>query len=298
MQAKRGGTWLLFPPLPVTLLATIGGLSLLAWSFAGNGLPDALRNLSYALSFWALVIWIARIVRSNPATGVFEAARGNKHLARIINDRHHRLGLTTTLSFGIDVLWTASNAIAAIAQASAWFTTLAVYYALLAIMRAPLSFSILRHSSGEKTRQHLRRELRICRACGVVLLISTPVFAGFTILALHRESNFSYSNYLIYGVALYAFYSLIGSLVKLVRERRSPHPAVRAANALGLVVAGVSMLSLEVAMIDMFSTTSGERFRSTMIIATGAAVCLLAITTGIWMVRSARTDRDATAEPR
>ncbi|OUP11131.1 hypothetical protein B5F33_01825 [Collinsella sp. An2] len=251
-------------------------------------MPHVLVYFSYVLSAWALVIWVARLVRANPVASVRRAAEHNNVLARILNDTHLRLGLTTTLSFAIDVLWTASNAIAAAANSSAWFSTLAAYYAALAVMRAPLSFSILRHSDGRQTAQQLHHEQRICRACGALLLLCTPVFAGLIVLALHRESAISHSGYLIYGIALYAFYSLIGGIVKFVRERHSPHPAARAANALYLVVASVSMLSLEISMIDTFSTANNEGFRSPMIMLTGAAVCVFAVIVAIWIVRDAR----------
>lgn len=299
-RVRRCGLWLLFPPLAVALAVTVIGFALLIGAFAGLGVPSPLVYLSYTLSSWALVIWVARIVRANPAASVLNAAQQNEHLARAINDERHRLGITTGASFGVDVLWTAGNALAALMQNSLWFGTLAAYYAALAIMRLPLSLQILSgsnacnpqisaHNPVLKARV-LRKERTLCLTCGALLVLCTPVFAGFVILALHRQASFSYPGTLIYGAALYAFYALIGGIVRFVRHRQSSHPAVRTANALYLVVAAVSMLSLEVAMIDMFSTTSDEWFRTVMIASTGAVVCLLAIAVAIWMIRGARKE--------
>lgn len=287
----RAGRWLLFPPFPIALVITVLGIGLLAATFltGANDINSPLAYAGYVSSFWTLVIWCARLVRANPAGGALDLARSFPVLSRIVDDGKHRLGMATAASVGIDIVYTASNAIAAVSNGSMWFTTLAAYYGVLAVMRFLLTWGILRQPSAAD----MRREHTLCLACGVLLVLSTPVFAGFVILALQRQSSISYSNFLIYAVALYAFYALISGIVRLVRNRRSPHPSVRAANALYLVVAAVSMLSLEVAMIDMFGE-GDEWFRSTMIAGTGAAVCVLAIVTGIWMARSSARARRQT----
>lgn len=280
---KRVGRWLLFPPLPVAITATVGGGALLAWAFQGAARKgSAAAYASYVLTAWALVFWCARLVRANPLSAVATAAQRNPLSRRLFSDGRLRLGVSTAASFDIDVIYTASNAISAHARGSLWFGTLAAYYAALAIMRLPLSLSILRPANEAER----RREHTLAFICGVLLVLCTPVFAGFVVLALHRQSAISYSPTLIYGVALYAFYSFIGGVVKLVRARTDPHPAVRGANALYLVVAAVSMLSLEVAMIDQFNEQRDERFRTTMIAATGAAVCAFALSMGLWMALS------------
>lgn len=280
---KRVGRWLLFPPPPVAITATVGGGALLAWALQGAARKDsAAAYASYVLTTWALVFWCARLMRANPLSAVATAAQRNPLSRRLFSDGRLRLGVSTAASFGIDVIYTASNAISAHARGSLWFGTLAAYYAALAVMRLPLSLSILRPANEAER----RREHTLAFICGVLLVLCTPVFAGFVVLALHRQSAISYPPTLIYGVALYAFYSFIGGVVKLVRARTDPHPAVRGANALYLVVAAVSMLSLEVAMIDQLNEQRDERFRTTMIAATGAAVCAFALSMGLWMALS------------
>lgn len=61
---------------------------------------------------------------------------------------------------------------------------------------------------------------------------------------------------------------------------------MRSANALYLVVAAVSMLSLEVALIDQFDERNDEWFRTAMIGATGAAVCAFTLGMGLRMAAS------------
>lgn len=281
-----------FPPLPIALAGTAAAVAGLAWVFTGDvgrqGTPIA--YVTYPLSAWALVIWCARVGHAIPTDTVRRAVHANPIAHRIATDRHLRLGITTAASFALDVLWTASNALAAITQQSAWFVTLASYYAVLSLMRLPLSIVILKrgHEDG------LAREHRLRRACGAGLALTTPVFAGFVILALSHEGTVSYQGSLIFAAALYAFYSIISSTMRFARHRRDHRPAVDAANAVQLVVAGVSMLSLEVAMLDRFGTES-DGFRFLMIAATGGAICALTCGMGVWMAvtsgRALRTEQ-------
>lgn len=73
----------------------------------------------------------------------------------------------------------------------------------------------------------------------------------------------------------------------MVKAHRSARPSVFAANAVSLVTAGVSMLSLAVAMIDRFGS-GDEAFRMMMVCSIGAVVCALSIGLGIWVVVRSR----------
>lgn len=282
-----------FPPAPLAATVVLGGFSLLAWTF----LIDRSQNepaayCSYALSFWALVIVCAAVARRNPLRALRGAAEGNERANRIMTDTRHRLGLTTAASFGIDVIWALGNAVSGVQSGSFWFITLAAYYLVLSFIRLPLSRCIL--SGG--TRVDLVREHRLRRRSGILLAVSTPVFAGLVILALRRVGSVSYQGYLVFVVAMYAFYAIIAGSVRFVRDRRSPHPVVSAATTVCLVVAGVSMLSLEMAMLEQFGSGDEELLRLICVGATGALVCIAAFGLGIWMaVTSSRALREDAA---
>ncbi len=123
----RAGRWLLFPPLPIALVITVLGIGLLAATFptGANEANSPLAYAGYASSFWTLAIWCARLARANPAASALELARSLPVLGRIVDDSKHRLGITTAASVGIDIVYTASNAVVAVANGSMWFTTLA-----------------------------------------------------------------------------------------------------------------------------------------------------------------------------
>ncbi len=286
---SRIGRALAVPPLGAATASALVSAVLLIWTFTGG--PDRTGHpvayLSYLLSAYALVVWCIRIARAKPVRRVGDALRANRHAARLLDDAHHRLGVSTALSFGVDLIWTLGNAYAAATQRSMWFCTLAVYYAALCLMRLPLSVAILRSSGTSSDARESGIGYRLRRICGITLAACSIVFTGFVVLAIHREGAFSYRGSLLFAVALYAFYSLISCIVRMVRTRKDPRPLVSAANAVNLAVSSVSMFALEVAMLDRFNTAGQEGFRFLMIAGTGAVVCLLTSGLGIWMARRA-----------
>lgn len=274
---------MLVPPLRAALVLTVAAAVLLAVVFSQGLKRSAVGYASYVLSAWMLVSWIVRAVWAFPTERVSALLHRNQRVARIVDDSHHRMGLTTAASSALEFVWVATNAVSAVRTGSAWFATLAAYYGALAVMRLMLAPFILKGPDAPVG----RRELSLCRLCGVVLALCAPVFAGMVVLVTHRDGSFSYSEYMVYLVALYAFYSAIGGVVRFVKGMRGSRPAVRVANAVSLVAGAVSMLSLAVAMIDMFGSGEDE-FRVTMVCSIGGVVCLLSLVLGVWIVARAK----------
>lgn len=283
-RVKRVLLRMLFPAIPASVLIAAVSAVLLAVVFVLGMKHMPIAYASYVLSAYALVSWIARAVRAFPLDRILDRFRRNAHVARVIDDKLHRLGLTTAASSALEFVWVATNAFSAVRTGSFWFTTLAAYYAALAVMRLMLAPFILQGANAAPDAKPHGRELRFCRLCGVVLALCAVVFAGMSVLVLTHEGSFSYSEYMVYLVALYAFYSAIGGTVRFVRERRSARPAVFTANAASVVTGAVSMLSLAAAMIDLFGE-GDEAFRTTMIGSIGGAVCALALVLGLLVVR-------------
>lgn len=271
------------PKASLSLALTVVGAVLLVVVFGLGIKYTPTAYVSYVLSAYLLVSWIMRAVRAFPSQRVSDLLHRNRHIARVIDDSHHRKGLTTMGSSLIEFLWVAANAVSAVRTGSSWFVTLAAYYGALAIMRLMLAPFILKGAKAPVE----QRELRLCCFAGAVLGLCAIVFAGMVVLVTHHEGSFSYSEYMLYLVALYAFYSVIGGVMQVVKAHRSARPSVFAANAVSLVTAGVSMLSLAVAMIDRFGS-GDEAFRMMMVCSIGAAVCALSIGLGIWVVVRSR----------
>ena len=166
---------------------------------------------------------------------------------------------------------------------SVWFGTLAVYYLLLAVTR----FALVRYASQNAFGVNPVSEWKRYRLCGVILLLLNLALTGVVILVVQENEGFRYAGYLIYAMAMYAFYNVITAVRNVVRFRRYRSPVMSAAKAVNLAAALVSILALETAMLAQFGSNDSERFRAVMSGATGGGVCTIILGIAVYMIRRA-----------
>ena len=118
----------------------------------------------------------------------------------------------------IDLAYIILKLSAGICYRSAWSVSLAVYYALLAVMR----LFLIRPVDGEAG------AFRRYRSCGYVLLITDQALAGIVIFMVRQNRGLHYPGVLIYAMAFYAFYAVIVAAVNVVRARRHNSPVLSA----------------------------------------------------------------------
>ena len=122
--------------------------------------------------------------------------------------------------------------------------------------------------------------------CGIFLLLMNIALSGVVVLMVQDDQGFEYPGYLIYVVAIYAFYATISALVSMVKTRKYQSPVLSAAKAVSFAAALVSILSLETAMLSQFG--EGDLlFRRLMTGATGAGVCSIVLATAVYMIAAA-----------
>ena len=105
------------------------------------------------------------------------------------------------------------------------------------------------------------------------------------------NSGYSYPGYVIYLSAMYTFYTLVISVINLVRFRRLGSPILSAAKVLNFIAALMSILGLQTAMIAQFST-EGDGYRKMMNAITGGAVWLFVILIAVYMLCRSSKMRD------
>ena len=105
---------------------------------------------------------------------------------------------------------------------------------------------------------------------------------GMIVLMVRTNSGFSYPGYIIYLSAFYTFYTMIISVLNLVKFRKLGSPILSAAKVLNFIAAMMSILGLQTAMISRFSE-NGEAYRKMMNTITGGFVYGIVIVTLISM---------------
>ena len=116
------------------------------------------------------------------------------------------------------------------------------------------------------------------------MFLINAAFVGLTILAVKKNEGFTYPGYLIYIMAIYAFYSVITAVINLIKYRKYGSPILSAAKVIHMSTALVSLFSLETAMLAQFGKENTEHFRAMMTALTGAGVSLIVVGMAVFMI--------------
>lgn len=274
---------LLFPGLTVVLTSVIVAAALLIETFVFAGEDSPIAYPAYVFSAYALTIacvWIAKNAKGTKA-GLDSAIHNIPFAHRYLTDISFQLHISLYLSLGLNVLYAVMKFVYGVWYHSVWFGTLAVYYFFLAVMR----FGLLRHVNRNGFGKNNAAELKQYRMCGFVLMLMSIALSGVVVLVVRKNEGFQYAGYLIYIMAMYAFYNMITAVMNVVKFRKYHSPAMSAAKIINLAAALVSMLSLETAMLAQFDNGKNpETFRQIMTGSTGGGVCIIVLGIAIYMV--------------
>ena len=279
-KLKRILNRLLHPGTAVLVVSVIAGMGLLLYTFLVAGEDNPISYVSYVVSAYALTILCVNVIPSLRRGR--DIARRNKYIQRYMDDVPFRLDVSLHASLLINLFYAGLNGFSGIYYRSTWFSTLAVYYIFLAVMR----FLLVRYGHKNGFQGNISQQLRRYRLCGIMLIMMNTALAGVVVLVLHEDGGFQYAGMLIYAMAMYTFYITVMAIINIVKYRRYNSPVMSAAKAVNLVAALVSMLSLETAMLSQFGTgdQADAAFRRVMVSSTGGGVCVVVVTMGVYMV--------------
>ena len=272
------------PPIP-TLLISIPAYGLVIYALTGKNVNPVVSYVSYSLSAYALIITITGIteVVCFIRRGIEKHPFVRKALSiplvnRYLKEDMFRAEAALYQGFFINLLYVGIKMFSGIFYKSVWFVTLAVYYILLAIMRASLLHYVRKCGKNEVS------EWKRYRLCGIILMFMNVSLTGIVVLVVHQNSGFEYPGVLIYIMAMYAFYVTITAVWNVAKFRRYGSPVMSAAKVINLTAALVSMLSLETAMLTQFGAADDPIFRQIMIASTGAGISIIVLGMAVFMI--------------
>ena len=206
--------------------------------------------------------------------------RGIPIVRRYLDDGAFRAEISLYTGVTINFAYVFIKLFSGIYYRSLWFVALAFYYVFLAITR----FMLLHHVRSKPVGQEYVSELKRYRLVGYILLVLNLALGIVVTLVVQQNRGFEYGGYLIYVMAIYAFYTMISSVINVVKYRRYNSPVLSAAKAVNLTAALVSMLSLETAMISQFGAAEDPMFRLIMTAVTGFAICAFVLGMAVFMI--------------
>lgn len=247
------------------------GMGLLIYVFACHLENTTIAYIAYFLSAYALVIfsiWFYKVCKFSNNN-----FKNKSRLYKFYNNHHKKILKSSLIfSFLINLIYGFLKLTLGIYYKSEWLITLAVYYLLLCLMRGSF-FLKIEKVDGYKKLKHI----------GIILLFLDIVLAGMIILIIKQNQIISYPGYLIYIVALYDFYLIISAFIKVFKYHKKNSPILIASKCINLTVAMISMISLEVAMINKFGSNDNS-FKLIMISCTGLGVCFINSFMAIYLI--------------
>lgn len=272
------------PPVP-TLLIAIPSFVFVFYVLAKETVAPVIAYFSYVLSAYAMIItitgtvdivkWIRKGIDQHPFV---RRILSIPFVERYFSETIFRAEVSLYPSLLINLLYAGIKLFSGIRYGSVWFGTLAVYYILLAVMRFALLFHV------RKKRDDLISELKICRLCGMILMVLDWALTGIVVLVVRKNSGFEYPGMLIYAMALYTFYAVITAVRNVIKFRKYGSPVISAIKVINLTAALVSMLSLQTAMMTQFGAARDAAFRQRMSAITGTGVSILVLGMAVMMI--------------
>lgn len=278
----------LFPGCGIVLLCVAAAAGGLAYVFTGGRGNSWTAYPIYVLSFYTLMVLCALLWKDfrHPKAAVYALLDRFPLLRRYFSDISFGMHISLYRSLGLNIFYAAMKLGFGIYYRSVWFAVLAVYYFLLAVVR----LGLIRYARKNEFGVNLVSEWKRYGVCGVVLLLLNLVLSSEVILVVYQNESFHYAGYLIYIMAMYAFYCVTMAVRNVIVYRKFRSPVMSAAKALQLATALVSILALETAMLEQFGNENTPHFRRTMTDCTGGGVCLVVLGMAIYMIQKARNE--------
>lgn len=265
---------LLRPRLLFTLILTVVCALALFYVFA-NSLEDSpIAYPLFVLSAYTLTVWAVGSVGA--AKRMRAAVYAHPLGRRYCTDLPFRGRLSLCGTTAVSVCYGLFELCTALFARSVWFGAIGAYYLLLAAARGVLLCSA--YQKGITRRQ----ELYAARLCGWLLLALNLALSALTAQMVLDGKGYAYPGTMIFVMAFYAFYTVISSVVNLVRFRRLRSPVLSASKLLGVATALVSMLSLQTAMFASFG--SDYAYQRLMNALVGGILCFALFLMAVFML--------------
>ena len=288
MDWKKIGKKLLFPPIGLMVILVIVSAVALILVFVKGMEQSIPAYIIYVLAFYTLsvvTVFCSMVLPKQYSTikqKIYDDPLGN----RFLTDRVFRTNVSLSVSFVISMLYVGLNLWSWHMLKSYWFTVLAVYYSVMAVMR----FLLVRYVRIQKIGTNILGEWKRSRICACILLLINLSLSGAVLMILYQQKGYDYPGIMIYVMALYTFYALTMSIVDIVKYRKMGSPVMSTAKIVSLSAALVSMLNLETAMFAQFGADMAPEHQRIFIILTGAGVSITVVTLSVILIVNANKE--------
>ena len=267
---------ILYPKKWLFVLVVIIGFSSVIATLILNLNETAFGYISYVLSFYALVITVAKI--PNIFKICYEKLDNMKYSNKYIHDLEFREHIGLWCGFIFNLLYVVFKVVTGIMYKSIWLVAIAGYYLVLTIIRYILLKNIRKNISYEN-------KLRVFRLTGILMFILNIAMMGMIYQMVTQNMTFVYPGHIIYAMALYTFYIFIVAIINLVKYKKLNDPLLSSIKIICLATACMAIFSIQTALISAFGNDEGQRLMLNSI--TGSVVLVAVVGMAVFMIVSA-----------
>lgn len=280
-KAKLFLAKLLYPPKWILVFLPFIVFTALIYVFVSRKKSSASAYVTYVMSAYCLTILVIHVPKlfKRMKSAINQTISNTKFGEKYLNDLAFRGNISLYQGMLVNFFYVVFRIAVGILHSSVWFISMAIYYLILGVIRLFLVRSY-RNCDSVKEVQCYRL------TAWFLFLLNIPMGAMIFLMVL-KNNGYSYPGYVIYISAMYTFYTMIMSIINLVRFRRLGNPILSAAKALNFIAALMSVLGLQTAMIAQFSAEE-DSFRRIMNACTGTGIWVTVIITAIYMLIHSR----------
>lgn len=236
-----------------------------------------------AYSVFLIVRGVPKIKRA-----IVERAQKHAFTQNIISSYGFRTTAFFVVSLAINVAFALFNGAMGIIMHSIWYGIMACYYLFLSALRGGLLLGNLKAkklAGGDEDAMGMFK-LKIYRMCGISLFVLEAALAAAVTLMVLSDRPTAYSEIMAITCAAYTFYKIIFAVINVCKVKKLRDPLMQSFRNINLTDAAVSLLSLQVTLVAVFSDGQTAEM-NTLNAITGFAVCALTIVLGVTMIVSA-----------
>ena len=216
---------------------------------------------------------------------MLERAKSHPFANSLLTSYGFRTVAFSVLSFALNIGFAVFNAVLGVMTLSYWYAIFACYYIFLSVLRGVIlvgSYQAKKRAAGDETVYSVYK-LKLYRMCGIFLLILELALAAAVSLMILSTRPTEYSEIMAITSAAYTFYKIIFAIVNVFKVRRMQDPMLQCFRNINLTDAAVSLLTLQVTLVAVFSDERTEMMNILNAV-TGFIVCALTVVMGILMI--------------
>ena len=242
----------------------------------------------FAAVFLAYSIYL--IVRGVPKIKRAVIAKAKEHAFtdNIVSSYGFRTTVFFLISFAINVGFAVFNGVMGIVTRSAWYDIMSCYYIFLGALRGGLlagGRKIKKLAGGDGRALNIYK-LKLYRLCGISLFVLKLALAAAVTLMILSERPTAYSEIMAITCAAYTFYKITFAIINIRKAGKLRDPVLQSYRNINLTDAAVSLLSLQVTLVAVFSDEQTINMNALNAV-TGFVVCALTIVLGALMIANA-----------